>query len=181
VRGKLTSEALRELQLIDPTTGFYTEQGLLRKLGELAAGAARHRRPLGVVVLALEVGSADGSGSDRRREGPDRELAELLRRAQRASDAVGVLGERQFVILAPDTGEEGVVKLAERLRSALAGSGSDEYLPSPPALRFGCYAVPDFAKAAIAPRELLLRAAAASRQSAGASESVIRFFTPHSN
>jgi len=177
VRGKLTADRARGQGLVDPATGFYNAQGVLRRISELAAGAARHRRPLGVVVL-----TRDGGGRSGDRAGAaaaDREFAELLKGVRRASDAVGRLNGAQFVVLAPETDEEGVLGLAERLKEALAAIQAGE---TPLAMHFGCYAVPDFRDASIAPTELLVRAAAALDESRRMTGSSIRFFqTPPVN
>lgn len=173
VRGKLAADAARDQGLVDPSTGFYNAQGVLRRITELAAGAARHRRPLGVVVLTR-------NGRQQNGEAPvtatatDRWLAELLRGVRRASDAIGRLNSAQFVVLAPETGESGVIGLAERLSAALSANDPDPDTPT--AIHFGCYAVPDFREASIAPTELLVRAAEALNESRSASGSTIRFF-----
>jgi len=103
------------------------------------------------------------------------QFAELLKSVRRASDAIGRLNAAQFVVLAPETGEEGVIGLAERLLAALAADGANGDAPGP--LHFGCYAVPDFREASIAPTELLMRAAAALNESQAATRSAIRFFS----
>jgi len=48
-----------------------------------------------------------------------REFAEILRASLRASDLAGRWGGEEFVLLLRDTGPEGGVELAERVRSAL--------------------------------------------------------------
>lgn len=173
VRGKLVTDSVRDQGLVDPATGFYNAQGVLRRIGELAAVAARHRQPLGVVVLTRN--GANGNARDSAAPSEDRQFAELLESVRRASDAIGRLNAAQFVVLAPETGEEGVIGLAERLLAALAADAPDRDAQA--TLHFGCYAVPDFRDASIAPTELLVRAAAALNESRSAAGHAIRFFS----
>ena len=79
-------------------------------------------------------------------------------------------------MVAPDTDGPGARRLAERLKGVIE-SGAEE-LELQPRLRFGCYAVPDFRDASIAPTEMLIRAAEALRGHAAADEDAIRFFNP---
>ena len=174
VRAKLAGDAARDQGLIDPATGLYNAQGVLRRITELAAGAARHRRPLGVVVVTRN-GVTQANEQGLRQSSPDREFVELLKAVRRASDAVGRLNATQFVVLAPETGEAGVIALAERLRTALnVLAGPDDASAN---LHFGCYAVPDFREASIAPTELLVRAAAALNEGTSNGGEPIRFFS----
>jgi GGDEF domain-containing protein len=46
-------------------------------------------------------------------------LADLCQKNSRRSDVVGHLGDARFAILAPDTGDAGVLGLVERIRRAL--------------------------------------------------------------
>jgi GGDEF domain-containing protein len=187
VRAKLEGDDTREQGLLDPDTGLYNTQGLLRRIGELAAGAVRHSRPLACVVLSAEPGGAAGAAgrahpvsvtSSRAAtwsaEGA-RSFAATLLSAGRASDTIGRLSATEFVIVAPDTDDDGVLGLAERLRKAV-----DALAPAPGPLwhvRFGCYAVPDMRDASIAPTEVLIRAAEALRGAEGTRERV-RLFSP---
>jgi PleD family two-component response regulator len=151
VRSKIAADAARERGLLDAGTGLYNAQGLLKRVAELGATAARHGRPLACLIVAAEFPESTGPA---RTTAPSVAVGAALRRLARASDAVGRLSATEFVVLAPETGAEGVRALAERVK---------EFLPEQPALRFGSFAVADFREAAIAPTELLLRAADALR------------------
>lgn len=180
VRAKLAADATREQGLLDLETGLYNTQGLLRRIAELAAVASRTHRPLACVVLSPE------TPSDRPLAGamaPPRTgtamspvaqtVADTLRNAGRASDAIGRLNDSEFVIVAPDTDMDGVRGLAERLGRILAESGDAR--PGDWNVRFGCYAVADVQDANVDPAEMLARAAQALRKAAQTSET-IRFF-----
>lgn len=190
VRAKLAGDDTREQGLLDPDTGLYNTTGLLRRISELAAGAVRHSRPLACVVLSAEPGGPADAGSGMIRAvstgvgapaaggtwtaASARSFAATLLSAGRASDAIGRLSATEFVIVAPDTDDDGVLGLAERLRKAV-----DEVRTEPELqwhVRFGCYAVPDMRDASIAPTEVLIRAAEALRRTEGPQERV-RFFS----
>jgi PleD family two-component response regulator len=178
VRAKLAGDQTRDQGLLDVDTGLYNAQGLLRRISEIGAVAVRHKRPLACVVLSPEADPelAGRSAAVAQTAGwsPNsvRALAAALTAAGRASDTIGRLSATEFVIVAPDTDAEGVIGLAERIRSAMETA---EQAPDRPMnLRIGCYAVPNFRDASIAPTEMLIRAAEALRGE-GDSQS-IRFF-----
>lgn len=172
VRAKLAADEVREQGLLDVLTGMYNAQGLLRRVSEVAANAARRRAPLGCVVIASEQNGVTATASGAT---VTTSLAARLRAAGRASDTMGRLSETEFVILAPDTDDQGVELLARRLKRVIETPGDEGETPLH--VRFGCYAVPDFHDASIAPSEMLIRAAAALRTDSP-DQDAIRFFTP---
>jgi PleD family two-component response regulator len=164
VRAKLMTDAARDQGLLDPDTGLYNAQGLLRRIAEVGANAMRHHRPLACVVVSAG-GEAGGAGRDGMspswRTETVRSVASTLRALGRASDSVGRLNPSEFVIVAPETDTQGALALAERLRAALEALPTEASTPLEP--RFGCYAVTDFSDESIAPTEMLVRAAEALR------------------
>lgn len=157
--------ALREDNLLDPGTGLYNMRGLARRAREIGADAFRRRDPLACVVFSPE---ADEGADEEQANGEDHRLAEqvglLFRRAGRASDAIGRLGESEFAVIAPATGVEGALRLVKRLGGAIESSpvpirGGERRLR----VRAGYCAVPDFAESQVDAAELLLRATAALR------------------
>lgn len=179
VRAKLWSDTMRIQGLLDPDTGLYNAQGLLRRVTEIGASAMRRHRALACVVLSAEPSfdlspSGFGTHAATSTSAAVRTVAATLRAQGRASDTIGRLSATEFVIVAPDTDTDGVLGLAERLRAALeAGVGS---AGTSVRVRFGCYAVSNFGDASIAPTEMLVRAAEALRGSGA--EGQIRLFTP---
>jgi PleD family two-component response regulator len=174
VRSKLESEVSSMKGLLDPETGLYNLQGLLRRMVELGAAASRYRRPMACVVVAAQPASAAVEPDRQLQTTAASALAAVLRQTGRASDTIGRLSDTEFVIMAPDTDRDGVRGLAERLRGAAEVTAlmQDSQL----AVRFGCYAVPDMREASIAPSELLIRAAEALRRDVLVADSPIRFF-----
>jgi PleD family two-component response regulator len=180
VRAKLAADHAREQGLLDAATGFYNRQGLLRRMTEVSAGAGRHGRPLACVVVSPS-GGAQVTGVVRTADEETwstnmaNALAVRLQQSGRASDTIGRISKEEFVIVAPDTDARGALGLAERLMEQLEVRRTD----TEPMLnvRFGCYAVPDFREASIAPGEMLLRAAEALRTAQEEGQQ-IRFFSP---
>lgn len=166
VHSKLAADAAREQSLLDESTGFYNAHGLLRRMMELGAGAGRHSRPLACVVISVDPDAADrraSTGGAGRTSTWSATVAERLRQAGRASDTIGRLSDTEFVVVAPDTDESGVLGLAQRLKRAIEAPAVEKEIALAAPLRFGCYAVPNFRDASIAPTELLIRAAEALR------------------
>jgi PleD family two-component response regulator len=179
VQAKLSSDISREQGLLDAATGLYNAQGLLRRMAEIGAGAGRHSRALACVVVSTEIAPAllaDPGTGDTRTWSTDSAsaFAECLRVAGRASDAIGRLSENEFVVVAPDTDMDGAMGLAQRLKRVVE-SAARPAATAPVHLRFGCYAVPNFRDASIAPTEMLIRAAEALRD-ADSDAQPIRFF-----
>jgi diguanylate cyclase (GGDEF)-like protein len=175
VRARVEANRFREEGLLDPLTGLYNMQGILRRVRELGATARRHRQPLACIVLGPTdegprvaptgvVGDAAGVAAAEI-DSPLTDFVRLLHGECRAGDFLGRLGRNEFVVLSPGTGPRGALALAQRvLDVADAGYlyGHDLVRAQ---MRAGLYAVADFATAAVQPIELLVRATMALRRS----------------
>ncbi|CAN5897687.1 hypothetical protein BH23GEM9_BH23GEM9_31870 [soil metagenome] len=161
VRAKLTADSARDQGLLDPDTGLYNAQGLLRRMSEIGATALRHGRSLACVVVSAGAEQAGDRSTASRRAETVKSVVEVLRAAGRASDSIGRLNPTEFVIVAPETDSGGALALAERLRAAMEALPVNRAAPLDP--HFGCYAVTDFRDESIAPTEMLVRAADALR------------------
>jgi PleD family two-component response regulator len=175
VRSKLQGDVNAEQGLLDPQTGLYNLQGLLRRVTELGAGAMRHRRPMACVVVTAQAAASSSEHDELLITAAADALAALLQQLGRASDTIGRLSQTEFVVMAPDTDSEGVRGLARRLQRA-AEAATHVSQKSPLSMRFGCYAVPNMREASIAPSELLIRAAEALRMEGAGTDDTIRFF-----
>lgn len=160
VQAKLMSDVSREQGLLDQETGLYNTAGLLRRMEEAAAGAGRHNRALACVIISADEDVPVAGESDRPQRALMDALAEHLRATGRGSDAIGRVSDTQFVVVAPDTDDEGARGLINRLHSTLAAA---EPGGLPANLRFGSFGVPHFRDASLAPTELLIKAADALR------------------
>lgn len=167
VRARMAADRSREEGLLDPFTGLYNMQGLLRRIRELGASALRNEHALACIVfgptelqdeLDLELTESGESF-------PAGEFASLFREECRASDSLGRLGQKEFVVLAPGTDPEGALTLAQRI-TAVADTGQLARKDfGRLELRAGLFAVSNFAAAEIQPVEMLVRATMALRRS----------------
>src|SRR5439155_62458 len=139
-------------------TGLYNRQGLARRVREIGSQAYRERSALACVALGLEVPS-----------GPQAELVvrrctEALKTAARVSDVVGRLAVQEFAVVAPSTGPQGAVQLAQRLARSLGAAAAHSW-PGAPALRLraGYESVANVGYEPMEPMELLARATSAVR------------------
>ena len=151
--------------LVDPLTGLYNARGVVWRVHELAAEAARYHRPIACVALSPTSEIAGGFPEERSAIAAAMpKIAAVLRRASRGSDVLGRMREREFVILAPNTTSQGAVQLAERVAAAADAStalalGADARIRLPA----GCFGVADFGAAKLEPIELLTGAMRALR------------------
>jgi len=170
IRAKQEADRIRDEGLTDPGTGFYNARGLLRRAQEISADAVRFERPLACIAFGPEwpdptAAVADDvvASDDRLAEG----IAEALKSATRVSDTVGRLASGEFVVVAPGTGREGAVRLADRVLGVVRQPGS------PPAeaprasasdfpLRAGLFAT--VASESVSPEDLLFKATIALRR-----------------
>lgn len=172
VRAKQAVDDAADRSLLDAETGFYNVKGLMRRLSELTAEARRYTRPLACVVVGprddtrtrsilREILAMDSTAATARE--PDVveaavSMAEALARVTRTSDAKGLLGDQHFVILAPDTGMDGAVRLAERVLERYSVAGEEE---APVCV--GLYAT-ESSQDPLSPGDLLTRATTAFRR-----------------
>ena len=165
VRSKLEADRAREESLLDLTTGLYSIHGLLRRVRELSLDAHRHHSPIACVVIgpehewaerATRMSESDWSGvADR--------LVKLMNAVGRRSDAIGRLSQTEFVVVAPRTSSDGVMRMAHRIHEA-ADAFQKEDGGSDLKIRVGCYAVDKFDEPVIEPVEILVRATMALRR-----------------
>lgn len=159
---KQGADGARNAGFLDPTTALYNVRGILQRAREISADAHRSRRPLTFVAFGpTPEGPVDEDDLAER-------LAEALRKVTRTSDTLGRLGPGEFVVIAPDTNEEGGLRLADRVLEALSPPerpvplGLAETLPQ---VRAGLCAI-DGADSTT-PEDLLMRASLALRRAQG--------------
>jgi PleD family two-component response regulator len=155
LRAKLDADQARSDGLTDARTGLYNAKGLERRARELAAQMDRQEGSLACVALAADQESAAVTES----------LGRALLSAARSSDAVGLIGSREFAVLAPDTDAEGAVQLFQRLVRPLQQRGGEGKGGDQPALRVraGYDARSGFHTTSLDPAALLGRALTALR------------------
>src|SRR5947208_15192188 len=158
VRGRRESERQRGAGLVDPPSGLYNRQGLARRVREIGSQAYRERRALACVAVGLEVASGP------QWEQVVRRCVEALKTSARVSDVIGRLAPQEFAVVAPSTGPQGAVQLAQRLARSIGAAAAHAGQGSPP-LRFraGYESVANVGYEPMEPMELLARATAALR------------------
>lgn len=125
---------VRDQALHDPLTGLANRRELFRRFNLELARARRSGQPLGVCLLDLDhfkrINDTHGHGVG------DEVLvrvAEVLLGCLRETDALGRIGGEEFVLLLPETDDEGVARVIERCRSEIECSPitlqSGEVLP----------------------------------------------------
>jgi len=159
VAAKLDADRAREESLCDPQTGLYNIRGILRRVDELAAEAARNRRSMSCVVVGLQ---GDGPSSGLSAGVPSHDptelastVARLLSSVTRLSDTVGRLGVSDYVIVSAGADEGGARRLAERVAQAFR-VGLDLGADVP--VRVGVHHVDDAGSEPLVPVDFLSRA-----------------------
>jgi diguanylate cyclase (GGDEF)-like protein len=119
---ELLAARAEHLAMTDLLTGLPNRRYALSRLGAAWAAALRHKRALGCLVVDADgfrkVNDAWGHAAG---DAVLVALAQTLRCAVREGDEVCRLGGDEFLVLCPETGLDGTVKLGERLREAVAG------------------------------------------------------------
>jgi len=154
IEAKRDVDRARDQGMVDPLTGLYNFNGLLRRIDELVSDASRYERFISLVAVGLPSSSARGGEGDE--EEVTRVVGQALGKTTRLSDAVARVGPAEFVIVAPGTDGSGAGILADRL---LAAATSAE-LP----LRAGVFSSRRGKKEPVTPLDLLNRVTEALRR-----------------
>lgn len=169
VRAKQEADRVRDEGLTDPTTGFYNVRGILRRTKEISADAVRFDRPLTCIAFGpnafVTQQAENAEAAAAAAEAMSKPVAQALRQVTRVSDTIGRLGPGEFVVVAPGTGEDGAVRLADRVLEALeagAGLGMGVGHDTIAQLRAGFCAIEGAEPTT--PEDLLLRATMALRK-----------------
>jgi two-component system cell cycle response regulator len=112
---------LEVLALTDPLTQTHNRRALMERLTEELERARRYSLQLSVLMVDLDHFKAvnDSYGhvvGDEVLRG----VSKILQREARAVDVVARFGGEEFVLVLPETGEDGAVALAERIRTRVA-------------------------------------------------------------
>jgi diguanylate cyclase (GGDEF)-like protein len=114
-------EELRSQAATDVLTGLSNRRALVATLRRELAEAARYQRPCALILLDLD--HFKQLNDNHGHECGDRVLvavADTLRRTLRTADAVGRWGGEEFLALLPDTDGNEALRVAEKLRAAIA-------------------------------------------------------------
>jgi GGDEF domain-containing protein len=155
--------------LIDPSTGLFTNSGLVQWAKQLSARAVRKREPIACVAVMPQAMSENrvwSSGEHASEEITNEILnhdalarvVDVCREESRRSDVIGYLGQSRLGILAPDTDAEGAELFVGRLTRALEKASPGDSGRSKAYLHAGYCAIADLSAAGVEPTEMLRRA-----------------------
>ncbi len=117
---ELSERSLEDLAGTDSLTGIMNRRKFYEVLRREITRARRYGSSFSIILFDLDHFKVlnDNYGHS---EGDRvlKELAELIRKRLREADAFARVGGEEFIVLAPDTGFDGAVELAERLRGAI--------------------------------------------------------------
>jgi PleD family two-component response regulator len=166
IRSKFEADRAHEESLLDLSSGLYSIRGLLRVVRELSLDAYRHQSPIACAVIGPEdewtARTARSAESEPGRAAD--QLVRLMHRVARGSDPIGRLSPTEFVVIAPHTTTDGVMRMAHRLHEAAEQFAVQDEGVSGLKIRIGCYAIDNFQDAVIEPAEILVRATSALRR-----------------
>lgn len=114
-------EAIHRLTILDPLTGVHNRRSLTEFLEREVERAARHRRPLAVLLVDIDhfkrvndqYGHAGGDAALRT-------LADRFRQRTRKDELLARYGGEEFAVVLPETDILGALDCAERFRRAAA-------------------------------------------------------------
>jgi diguanylate cyclase (GGDEF)-like protein len=113
-------EEIYRMTIIDALTDTHNKRYLVEFLDQELGRAARHRRPLALVMLDVDYFKAV---NDRLKHlGGDftlRELAARVKRSIRRGDLLARYGGEEFALVLPETTGEGAIDLAEQIRAMI--------------------------------------------------------------
>lgn len=114
---------LHSLATHDSLTNVLTNGALRRAAKKQLDHEKRHNRPLS--IIAIDIDHFKGVNDEHGHAAGDavlREVAAVLRSGSRPTDIVGRIGGEEFVVVLPETGIDGAMDYAERLRARLASA-----------------------------------------------------------
>ena len=113
--------ALEELTRTDALTGLANRRELDEQLHSLRSSAARHGRRLSVVMLDVDrFKSVNDTHGHAAGDAVLVEIAHRLKARTRVEDILGRWGGEEFLVLLPDTDEQGAERFAESARTLIA-------------------------------------------------------------
>ena len=116
-QGSRLEALLRE----DALTGLSNRRAILTQLSGMVSGARRHGHPLSIALIDLDRFKAVNDTHGHKTG--DEVLvaaAHAIGVRLRAEDQLGRLGGEEFLLLLPNTGAEAAIRVAERVRAAVA-------------------------------------------------------------
>ncbi len=119
-RLRIGRQELEERSITDQLTGLYNRRHLELALATECERARRHGHPVSLLLLDIDHFKAyNDSHGHLAGDEVLRRVGQLLRETVRAGDCAARYGGEEFVVVLPNTGTDGAVDLAERLRQGM--------------------------------------------------------------
>jgi len=119
--------ALARLAAIDPLTGLRNRRAIGEYLHDALSAARRHDQVLSVLVVDIDhFKTVNDTLGHRSGDAVLEHAARVLDGALRTEDAIGRWGGEEFLVVLPNTDEEGALRATERLREALSRDQPEE-------------------------------------------------------
>jgi len=119
------ADRLERLATTDPLTGLYNPRAFHDQLRQELRRTARYREPLSLLLMDLDgLKRVNDQFGHEAGDAALRSVAEAMRSGLREIDLGARIGGDEFAVLAPQTGAEAAVVLAERLRALVAKAGN---------------------------------------------------------
>ncbi len=117
----IANRRLKYLARTDELTGLPNRRYTMERLEQEIAAAARRRQPFGLLVGDIDLfKQINDTYGHQQGDAALKAVSRALRAAARAEDTVGRVGGEEFMVIAPAIDQDGLLALAERLRSAVA-------------------------------------------------------------
>ncbi|MDP1957614.1 MAG: GGDEF domain-containing protein, partial [Rhodocyclaceae bacterium] len=123
LEAKRLMEHLRENSLRDAMTGLYNRRFLEEYIGTLVSGTQRRKSSIAVLMLDLDFfKQVNDTHGHEVGDKVLKTLADVLLRNVRSSDIAVRYGGEEFLLALMDTGAEGAMKVAEKIRAEVAAT-----------------------------------------------------------
>lgn len=116
---RVADGALRQVAMVDSTTGLYNRRAMLLLTHERAKMARRVGQPLLMYLAELAPRPGGSPASTEAIDADVAAIAKLLRETFRESDLLARIGPRTFVVIAPEEREDGAGVIESRFRQRL--------------------------------------------------------------
>ena len=122
---KARTRDLEVLAMGDGLTGLYNRRHAFELLEREMGAAARYGRRLSILMADVDdFKDINDTFGHRAGDSVLADVARAIRSSLRTSDFAGRYGGEEFLVVLPETAEDGARVLAERIRQSVAGAGS---------------------------------------------------------
>lgn len=112
---------LELLAITDQLTGAYNRRYIVTQLEQELAVAVRHNLPLSIIMIDIDhFKSVNDQHGHQVGDEVLKEIVNVLSESVRSSDIIGRYGGEEFIVIAPLTGLQEALILAERLRETVS-------------------------------------------------------------